>query len=626
MKDLLLTPKFGMKFLYKNTEYEITSIYLDQVGITTVIGGKRTTWSRDYFEKLVNEDLIKITFNKNSIFLNEKILKELNRKYKYIKQALKVESFPHSFTNLTKTIEIISSEIEDLNPPTTRSLSNWIRTYTTNNFELTSLIDKRKGNTAARKPYHIVKAMYTALENALKKPYNLSAYDIYILIIQYLIENKIEYTEDQLFSIRSIQRYKKKNHDQFTKDSTKNSICFAQNHSKASGQKIKSTGFLNLVEIDSHQLDLLILDDKNFLVKCRPWITLAIDIYTRIVVGMYISEFPPNSYSTLQTIKSMVTASLPTKIGGIPDVIVPDNGSEFINNSVFLIAKELQITLKPAQVKTPDNKPYVERFFRTLAEELIHQLPGTTYSNRIRVEEYDSKKYASLTLKQAEQCILDWINIYHHHLHTGVQRIPLAIYNESIQTYRPTVIDVSYADLICRVPHSRTISNGQIQYENLFYYSHALRILENNNDRNVTIYVNESNLSKIYVKSSNNELIEAISTDFEYTSRLTLNDHYIAQKIKNNLKEEDLKKYPISQNVLSRIILNNLISKYYKENRSKIKTLRKNFDNNMNLNPIPIQKLYNQVEQNNNDNSLKIEFGEFENFIYESLKGDSDAK
>lgn len=616
MENLFIAPHFGMKFVYKNTEYEIVNVFLDTIGVSTIIGGKRKNWNRNYFDEILKNNVITITFSKNNILENSKNYEILNKKYQYIKFALEKNHSPHSKSNLKNTIQIISKKINDQSPPTTRTLSNWIKSYITNNFNLDGLVDKREGNTYSRKPYHINQALNFALENKINSPFSHSAEDILIDMVQYLNDNKIQYIENDLYSLRQIQRHLKKHHDQFSKDRAKNSTRFAQNKAKASGQKIQSEGFLNLVEIDSHQLDLIIIDNEKLEVKNRPWITVAIDIYTRMQVGFYISENPPNAYSTLQVIKKMVTTF------GVPDVIVPDNGSEFINNSVLALARELQITLTPSQVKTPDNKPHIERFFRTIAQNFIQKIGGTTFSNRYHIEEYESKKYAALTLEQTESCIIDWLEIYKKTVHSGINRIPLAKYNEATKSYRPIVIEEDYADFICRIPHFRTISNGQIQYENLFYYSHALKTLENKGLKKVIIYVNESDLSKIYVKpsSSNKEILEAISTDSQYTSNLTLTDHIDAQIIKKHIKEEDLKHYPFSENVLARITLNKLVINYTKQNKHNRKKYLETQD--------PSFFLYDSINLkpevntfNSNSDIKKIEFGNFDEFSYESKNG-----
>ena len=617
MTDLFITPHFGMKFIYKNSEYEIVSIYLGRVGISSVIGGKRKDWSRDFFDEIIKNNLITVTFSRSKTLKSSKEYEVLNRKYRYVKQALENTHSPHSLANLNNTIAIISRKINDLAPPTTRTLSNWIRIYISSNFEIRSLTDQRKGNLSSRKPLIINQALSTALEKMLNGSYVDSADDINREMIQYLNDNQLPYAEEELYSLRQIQRLKKLHFDQYSKDKAKNSARFAQNNSKATGQKINSEGFLNLVEIDSHQLDLIVLDDETLEVKCRPWITVAIDIFTRIILGFYISESPPNSFTTLQTIKNMVTTF------GVPDVVIPDNGAEFINNSVFALARELQITLEPSQVKTPDNKPYVERFFRTLAHNLIQKIDGTTFSNRFRVEEYESKKLASLTLSQVKECILNWIDIYHKSLHSGINRVPLAKYNEAIKSYRPIVIDEEYADFICRIPYFRMISNGQVVYENLFYYSHALRTLENKNSRNSTIYVNESDLSKVYVKTDeSNEIIEAISTDPQYAYNLTLDDHIEAQNIKKRIKEQDLKNYPFSENVLARITLNKLIMSYKKQNKLNRKKFFDSHDPLKFLEP-PQASPSKKIISNNQSITEKIEFGNFDEFSYESLDGDS---
>ena len=618
MKDLFITPHFGMKFIYKNTEYEIVSAYLDRIGISTVIAGKRKDWSREFFHDLIEKNLIKITFSRNNIPLSSKEFKGLNKKYKYVKHALENSSTPHSKKNLINTVETISKSINDISPPTTRTLSNWIRTYVSSNFDIRSLNDNRKGNISSRKPLIITQALNNALLESLNSPFINSAEDIHIEIIQYLHENQLPYTVDDLYSLRQLQRLKNQHNDQFRKDKAKNSIRFAQNNSKASGQKITSQGFLNRVEIDSHQLDLIILDHESFELKYRPWITVAIDIFTRMIVGIFISKYPPNSYTTLQAMKNMVTTY------GIPDVVIPDNGSEFINNSILALARELQITLQPSQVKTPDNKPHVERFFRTLTYNLVQKIQGTTFSNRFRVEEYESKKYAALTLDQAKEVLVRWVHIYHSAYHSGICRVPLAKYKESTTFYRPMIIDEDYAEFICRIPYFRKISNGQIQYDNLFYYSHALRTLELKGSRDVTIYVNESDLSKICVKTSEKgEIIEALSTDLDYTFNLTLDDHHEAQQIKRYLKEQDLKNYPYSDNVLARIALNQLIIGFKKQNKLN---RRKFIDYQDPLAFLPAVEKTHSIDQINKNDVItdKLDFGSFEDFSYESLNGECD--
>lgn len=45
-------------------------------------------------------------------------------------------------------------------------------------------------------------------------------------------------------------------------------------------------------------LDIQLVDDIDRMPIGRPWITLAIDVFSRMVAGMYVSIDPPGALST----------------------------------------------------------------------------------------------------------------------------------------------------------------------------------------------------------------------------------------------------------------------------------------------------------------------------------------
>jgi putative transposase len=55
---------------------------------------------------------------------------------------------------------------------------------------------------------------------------------------------------------------------------------------------------LDLVQIDHTKLDIIVVDDEQRLPIGRPWITLAIDVYSRMVAGFYVSLDPPGAIAT----------------------------------------------------------------------------------------------------------------------------------------------------------------------------------------------------------------------------------------------------------------------------------------------------------------------------------------
>ncbi len=55
---------------------------------------------------------------------------------------------------------------------------------------------------------------------------------------------------------------------------------------------------LSVVEVDHTELDIEVVDEQHRRAIGRPWITLAIDVYSRMITGYYISLDPPGDIST----------------------------------------------------------------------------------------------------------------------------------------------------------------------------------------------------------------------------------------------------------------------------------------------------------------------------------------
>lgn len=166
-----------------------------------------------------------------------------------------------------------------------------------------------------------------------------------------------------------------------------------------------------MVEIDTHYLDIIVIDPITHQVLGRPYLACAIDVYSRVIVGTYISMFPPSAMTTLAVIKDMITRPNHGLSGGIASIIIPDNGVEFKNNALARVCEQLKITLTPSQIGTPNNKPHIERFFSTLTKGVIQKLSGTTFSNPGERGLYNSSKNARYSLEQVKDYINDWIRV-----------------------------------------------------------------------------------------------------------------------------------------------------------------------------------------------------------------------
>jgi hypothetical protein len=78
--------------------------------------------------------------------------------------------------------------------------------------------------------------------------------------------------------------------------------------------------------------------------------------------------------------------------GGRMEVLVLDNGLEIANQTIQNIVAILGFKFTYGPPGCPVVKARIERFFGTLNPNLIHAIPGTTYSNRELKGNYNSDK------------------------------------------------------------------------------------------------------------------------------------------------------------------------------------------------------------------------------------------
>ncbi|MGH3949586.1 MAG: hypothetical protein ACRDSE_10725 [Pseudonocardiaceae bacterium] len=60
----------------------------------------------------------------------------------------------------------------------------------------------------------------------------------------------------------------------------------------------------------------------------------------------------------------------------VPETIVVDHGKIYVSEHLTSVCQRLGISIQPARLRTGRDKGPVERFFRTLREDLLQALPG----------------------------------------------------------------------------------------------------------------------------------------------------------------------------------------------------------------------------------------------------------
>ena len=254
---------------------------------------------------------------------------------------------------------------------------------------------------------------------------------------------------------------------------------------------------LSVIQIDHTPLDIIVVDQIYRKPIGRPYITVALDVYSRMVYGIYISLEAPSFFSVGQALylgaitKDAYLERLGIKgkwnIWGLPKslIIHMDNAAEFRGNDLKRFCEEYNINAEFRPRGAPYYGGHIERFIGTLNKE-IHSLPGTTFSNIKERGEYNSDKKASLTLGELEKWIVEFIvNVYHKRIHSELGMSPEEKYikgimgsSESPGCGLPDIINggESRRLRIAFLPSfERTIQKDGVRIDGIKYYSETLR-------------------------------------------------------------------------------------------------------------------------------------------------------
>ncbi|WP_448206454.1 Mu transposase C-terminal domain-containing protein [Azospirillum sp. sgz302134] len=192
---------------------------------------------------------------------------------------------------------------------------------------------------------------------------------------------------------------------------------------------------LAVVQIDHTLMDVFLVDSIYREPIGRPWLTIAIDVYSRMVTGFYVSFEHAGSMSVGMCIyRSIVEKETWLRELGVPGEwpmrgkpakLLMDNAKEFRGHMVKEACREFGIDPHFRPVKRPSYGGTIERLMGTIANE-THLLVGTTKEDAVKLGAYDPQKHARFTLRELEAWLADWIvNDYHKRHHSGLGCSPL---------------------------------------------------------------------------------------------------------------------------------------------------------------------------------------------------------
>ncbi|VVO87295.1 Transposon Tn7 transposition protein TnsB [Pseudomonas fluorescens] len=256
---------------------------------------------------------------------------------------------------------------------------------------------------------------------------------------------------------------------------------------------------LAVIQIDHTPIDLIVVDDLHRKPIGRLWLTVAIDVHSRMIAGYYLALEEPSEISVGMCIAHAV---LPKEdwlnvhqvegdwpVWGFPRVVHSDNGPDFRAENVRRSCSNYNIENVFRPVKVPKYGGHIERLLGTFMR-MLHELPGTTFSNTNDRDGYDSDKNATLTMGEFERWLVRAILRYHQSPHSAIYMSPARKWQlgffgnrelDPLVSVPPRPDDALTVQLDFLPSFHRTVQTYGVQID-VFYYSEALRHWINTTD------------------------------------------------------------------------------------------------------------------------------------------------
>ena len=462
---------------YKNLEYKITQLlnFNEVIGIDVVTKKAKLLPIAELSSIEPSKDINAESISKDISEINDSEYNEAKKRYEAILPLLEKNLSRKDSVEYSKKIGIHFT-----------TLYRWQERYKSTGTILGLISNKvgaKKGNTRLNNEIEIlIKRIIDNYYLTIQKPSIQSVVDKVLAECKRMniiaphsntIRNRIE-------SITEYEKLKKQGNR-----------GIARTKYEPAPNKFEADYPLQLIEIDHTPCDIILVDDEHRLPIGRPWITVAIDIYSRMIVGYYLSMNAPsvtsvgmcvsNTILPKDTLLAKFDVNSNWNVWGFPETIHVDNGADFRAEAVKKAGLAHGINIEFRPVGRANFGGHIERVIGTLMHE-IHNLPGTTFSNIKQRGEYDSDANASMTFFEFEKWLVTFITkIYHKRVHNSLSLTPEQQWEEGLFgdensigfIQKPSSNSTIILDFL--PIYERTIQKNGVNIDGLNYYEHVLR-------------------------------------------------------------------------------------------------------------------------------------------------------
>lgn len=274
-------------------------------------------------------------------------------------------------------------------------------------------------------------------------------------------------------------------------------------------------------EFDSTPVDAMLVDGRHSIIA-------VIDVYTRRV-SLLVAKTSSSEGICLLLRKTLLGWGTLNENG----LMRTDNGSDYVSQRVMSVCSLLGINVSRSNAYSGWEKPFIERFFRTLSHGLIELLPsyiGHSVADRQVIEarksfakrleekrkpEAEKEIYnLAMTADQLQTLLDSWVEAYYHRRkHRMLGMSPNEKYQQARYS-RAEVVDASALDLLLNHLGEATVGKGFINAGGLKYT--APELAEHSwKAQRVSVFVDPNDVGRAYLYRTGDwsERIEAINAE-----------------------------------------------------------------------------------------------------------------
>lgn len=415
---------------------------------------------------------------------------EVERRMAYVTAWRRAGEPARTEANLRPILLSVADTLDDPSPPSCRTLTRWLEAWKAAGGNAEGLVPQQGGNRSDR----LSAEERELLQDTLERHYLVSSRPSVVTVMR-----DVRAAFEAVNAARSPGQHMRMPGrstiyesvtaiDRCTLDYTRHGKAKAEHEWRVVGSGPVCERANEAWEIDHTRVDVIVVDEASGLPIGRPWVSVALDRHSRMVVGFRIGFEAPSAETALDLLRICVAPkdellrTFPAVRGdwpchGVPGTVVTDNGREFKSKSFAEACLRLGCEVEYTPVLKAWYKGRVERHFRYLAESVFHRIPGTTFSRTSLRGDIAPERLARVTLaKLREHVAMFLVDVYPNKVNRMLGGLtPLRLWNESVARHG-IALPPSPAELLAATAHVvwRVPQRYGVEVEGLRYNGEAL--------------------------------------------------------------------------------------------------------------------------------------------------------